>query len=263
MTITATEINSCCAQVYDHPAARFLLGDSFHPGGLELTAELASRLGISPSDTVLDAGCGPGASAVHLARTIGCSVVGVTLEDRGGAEASARACREGVEHRVTVVQGDVETVDLGPGRFDAAIAECVVSILPRKQKTLRNLHGLLRAGGRLGITDVTVSGPLPPDLQGVLATAGCVGAALPLDGYAALVSDAGFELEAAEDLPDVASAFLRGIGGKLLIAEIAAKLGKIPISVEAVLEAKRILTETRSFVERGAIGYCMVTARRA
>ena len=262
MTTGANDISSCCAQVYGHPAARFLLGDSFHPGGLELTAELASRLGISPRDTVLDAGSGPGASAVHLARTTGCSVVRVTLEDRGAAEASARACREGVEHRVTVVQGDVETMDLGPGRFDVAIAECVVSMLPRKQKTLRNLHGLLRAGGRLGITDVTVSGLLPPDLQGGLASAGCVGDALPLDGYAALVSEAGFELEAAEDLPEVASAFLHSIGGRLLVAEIAARLGKIPISAEAVHEAKRILAETRSLVERGVIGYCMVTARR-
>ena len=37
-------IKQCCASVYGSDAAKYLLGDSFHPGGLRLTEELAYLL---------------------------------------------------------------------------------------------------------------------------------------------------------------------------------------------------------------------------
>ena len=36
-----SDVKQCCAMAYGSDAARFLLGDSFHPGGVELTIELA------------------------------------------------------------------------------------------------------------------------------------------------------------------------------------------------------------------------------
>ena len=41
------QVKQCCADVYGSGAARFLLGDSFHPGGVELTSRLASLLKLT------------------------------------------------------------------------------------------------------------------------------------------------------------------------------------------------------------------------
>ncbi len=40
----AQQIKQCCATLYASDLARFLLGDSFHPGGFETTLRLAEML---------------------------------------------------------------------------------------------------------------------------------------------------------------------------------------------------------------------------
>src|SRR3954454_606250 len=46
---------------------------------LNMNAALAARAGIGPGDRVLDAGCGYGGSALWLAASIGCAVVGINV----------------------------------------------------------------------------------------------------------------------------------------------------------------------------------------
>ncbi len=261
-THTPAEINACCADAYSHPAARFLLGESLHPGGIELTADLAGRMRLSESDCVLDAGCGPGATALYLAETLGCRVTGVTLEAGAVTELDRRAEEAGLSDQISVIRGDIAEITLPQAGFDGAVAECVVSIFARKAEALSRIHDALRPGGRLGLTDVTVSGPLPEALQGIFAVAGCVGNAVPLEQYASLVEDAGFIVTECTPLPDVANDFLKGIRKKMLFAEIGAKLGKIPVSVESVKMAKGVLKETEELVNSGTLGYGMIVAER-
>ena len=218
-TSAVAELSACCRVSYGHPLARWVLGDSLHPGGLALTSRLADQMAIQASSEVLDVGSGLGATAVHLSRTIGCRVTGVTLEEEGIAVGSELARREGVEDRVSWVRGDVQEIDLGAREFDFVLVECVLSILADKANALRRLHGLLKPGGRLGLTDVTVSGTLPPNLQGLLATVGCVGGALSPAGYRALLEAEGFVVERSEDCEDVVATFLHDIKGKLLVGE--------------------------------------------
>ena len=94
------DLMACCSATYGHSWARWLLGDSFHPGGRELTSRLAGLMGVQPSSRVLDAGSGMGASAVHLARQIECRVTGVTLEEEGVRAGRELAAHHGVENRV-------------------------------------------------------------------------------------------------------------------------------------------------------------------
>jgi SAM-dependent methyltransferase len=259
---TATGLNACCAVSYGHPLARWLLGDSFHPGGLALTARLARLMGIQSSSVVLDAGAGLGASAVHLARTVGCRVTGVTLEEEGPSAGYEMAGRRGVVDRVTFAQGDLHHVPLRGQSFDFVVMECVLSILQEKGAALRRLHGLLKPGGCLGLTDVTVSGPLPQELQGLLATAGCIGGALSLAEYGALLEAQGFEVEQSEQCEAVASLFLTGVGRMLLMAEVAVKLGKLSVGPATLAEWKRVLESAQEQARRGVLGYGLLIARR-
>lgn len=180
------DLNTCCTSAYGHPWVRWLLGDSFHPGGLDLTSNLGEVMGIGRGSRVLDAGSGVGASAVHLARKFGCHVTGITLEETGVRAGCDLPADQGVEDLVEFTQGNLEECGQVAGGFDFVPVECVLSTLSDKSKALNRLFGLLKSGGTIGISDVTVSGPLPSELRSVLATVGCVGGALSLEGYGAV-----------------------------------------------------------------------------
>src|SRR6516165_134439 len=75
--VASCALKSCCAAIYQSDFARMLLGDSFHPGGLRLTARLGERLGLGLSIRVLDVASGKGESAISLAQRFGCEVVGI------------------------------------------------------------------------------------------------------------------------------------------------------------------------------------------
>ncbi|GAI96524.1 unnamed protein product, partial [marine sediment metagenome] len=71
------EIKTCCANFYQSDIVRLLLGDVFHPGGLELTGYLGMVVELTSEDKVLDIACGRGASVVYLAKRFGCHVTGL------------------------------------------------------------------------------------------------------------------------------------------------------------------------------------------
>ena len=256
------DLISCCASAYSHPAARWLMGESFHPGGVALTSRLAELMGLGAGSRVLDLGCGRGASAVHLAKTMGWHVIGVTPEEEGVAAAREAATKAGVGTITTFSRGAAGDLPDDLVNLDGAVMECVLSIVPDKPAALADLHHRLRPGGRLGLTDVTVSGPLPDDLAGVLASVGCVGDALSLDAYRNAVQAAGLQVIQAQDLQETAASFLSGIKAKLLVAEIGVKLGKLPIELSMVQEAKGYLKRAMALVAEGTLSYGLVVANR-
>ena len=262
MTLPAADLIACCTVSYGHPLARWLLGESFHPGGLKLTTHLAHIMGVEPESTLLDAGSGRGTSAVHLAKTFDCRVTGVTLEEEGVAAGNQLAQQHKVEDKVGFLQGDIQEIDLEAESFSAILMECVLSILPRKDTTLRHLYDALRPGAYLGLTDVTIREPLPPHLRGVMAVAACTGDARSLEDYSHLVQSAGFEVDQSQDLPEIAASFLRDIKGKLLVAEIAIGLGKLPVGRDALAQVKQILAEVQDLVSQGALSYGLVVAHK-
>ena len=256
------DLQSCCAITYSHPLVRWLMGDSLHPGGLALTSRLAELAQIGPDSVVLDVGSGRGASAVHLAKEKGCRVVGVTLEEDGIDAGNELAHRSGVGDMVTFLHGDIQQVELRSGSFDVAMMECVFSIMPDKIATLNRVRDCLKTGGRLALTDVTVNGPLPPELEGILATAGCVGDARSLSEYTSVVEAEGFELEYVDDLPETVISLLRDIKGKMMIAEVAIKLGKVEVNEDLLAKGKEYLAQVQGLVDQGTLSYGLVVARR-
>ncbi|MHA2401492.1 MAG: class I SAM-dependent methyltransferase, partial [Candidatus Kariarchaeaceae archaeon] len=58
--LNTTEYIQCCTNFYEDDLITFLLGDSFHPGGLQLTKEMGRKLKLSKDSRVLDLACGKG-----------------------------------------------------------------------------------------------------------------------------------------------------------------------------------------------------------
>lgn len=263
MTDLATdrEIKICCATFYQSDVVRMLLGDVFHPGGLALTHHLGDVIGLGPGDRVLDVACGRGASAVHLAQGFGCHVTGLDYGPENVAAAQAHAVDRGVAHRTAFRQGDAEGLPFDDGTFDAVISECSFCTFPDKVAAAAEMARVLRPGGRLGLTDMTVNGPLPDDVQTLLAWVACVTGAGAPEGYVATLSAAGFVDFIVEDQRGALLDMVTDVRRKLLGVELAAGLGKLDLGAVDLDEGKRLARRAVELIEGGVVGYTLIAAR--
>jgi ubiquinone/menaquinone biosynthesis C-methylase UbiE len=260
---TAEATKVCCADLYASDWIRLLLGDSFHPGGLALTERLGTLLGLDASSRVLDVAAGPGTSALHLARVFGCRVVGVDLGVRNVTLARQAADQDGLADRVQFIEGDAEDLrDFAEGSFDAVVCECAYCTFPNKAAAARQMARVLRPGGRLGLSDLTRSGPLPTELDGLLARVACIADAQPIAGYVRAFGAAGLRAERVESHDEVLAELVRQIRGRLLGAELLTKLARVelPSEVADVQQAKILAHHAARAVQAGLLGYGVLAA---
>src|SRR5260370_37188352 len=191
-------LKSCCADAYSSEWARLLLGDTFHPGGAGLTERLGRVLDLAPGMRVLDVAACKGTSALLLARTFGCAVVGVDYAEASVREATASAEAAGLAHLVRFEPGDAERLAFPDGAFDAAICECAFCTFPDKHAAAQELARVLRPGGVLGLSDLTRTTPVPVELQGLLTWIACIADALPLAEDVRILADAGLTITTTE-----------------------------------------------------------------
>ena len=171
----SSSIKCACTDFYESDIVKFLLGDSFHPGGLELTKKLGEAVVLKPADSVLDVASGPGTSACLLAKSFGCRVTGVDLSELNLAGARARAMEEQVEEQVCFVLGDAEKMPFSDNQFDVVISECAFCTFPAKSIAAREKYRVLKPGGRLGFTDMAVDQKqLPEEMKSLLFHAACI-----------------------------------------------------------------------------------------
>ena len=257
------DLKSCCAAAYQSDLARVLLGDSFHPGGLELTARLGELLELGPGDDLLDVAAGRGESAIFLARKFGCRVTGIDFGAGNIAEARSRAEAAGVANLVRFEQGDAEQIDYPDGSFNSVLCECAFCTFPDKRAAAGEFSRVLRTGGRLGLSDLTRSGALPSELNGLLAWIACIGDARPVGEYISYLEAAGFEALSVEGHGQALSQMIRDIQGRLLAAELMVKLEKMDLAGVDFQEAKTMAGCAADAVREGLLGYSLITARKA
>jgi len=106
-----------------------------------------------PSDRLLDVGTGTGVVALAAARALAPEgrVVGLDLSDGMLRVAAANAATAGLDRRIAFLKSDAETLDFPDHSFDAVLSLFVLMHLPNPGATLREMHRVLRPGGRLVI----------------------------------------------------------------------------------------------------------------
>jgi arsenite methyltransferase len=257
----SNELKACCATLYESDLARMLLGDSFHPGGLRLTRRLGEKLGLEPGMRVLDVASGKGESVIFLAEAFGCEVVGIDFGPDNVRESTSRAAQSRAASLVRFIQGDAERLDFPQAIFDAVICECAFCTFPDKSVAAREFVRVLRAGGQVGLSDLTRAATLPPELTGVLAWVACIADARPVGEYSAYLEAAGLADVATEPHDEALAEMVRAIQGKLLGVELMAKLKKLDLGGIDFGQAKTMARAAYDAVRAKTLGYAIITGR--
>jgi ubiquinone/menaquinone biosynthesis C-methylase UbiE len=256
------DLKSCCATLYESDFARLLLGDSFHPGGLRLTQRLGELLQLGPRARVLDVASGKGESAIFMAQSFGCEVIGIDFGRENVKDATSRASEAKITHLVSFRQGDAEKIDFPDTSFDAVICECAFCTFPDKPPAASEFARVLRPGGGVGLSDLTRSTTLPPELTGLLAWISCIADARPVEEYAAYLRSAGISGIEIEPHDEALAEMVRDIQGKLLGAELMSKLQKVDLEGVDFAQAKALARAAAAAVRSKTLGYAVIVGRR-
>lgn len=166
---------------------------------------------LKDGDIVLDLGSGAGFDAFLVAKKVGAmgKVIGVDMTDEMLEKARENAQKGGYTN-VEFRKGDIENLPIDDNSIDVIISNCVINLAPDKEKVFGEAYRVLKAGGRLMVSDVVLIKPLPEELKNDKELLiGCVSGAILKEDYLKLMKQAGFSnIQIHKEMP----AFLEDYG---------------------------------------------------
>jgi len=235
-------LQNSIVKLYEAGAVDRALGDAIHPGGLSLTKRIAQVLEISDNWRILDIACGKGTTVDFLSQEDGCHMIGIDLSIKLISMA---------EDTADFVLGDANSLPFADSAFDAVILECSFSLLLDKEGAAREIGRVLKAGGRLAITDVFLSRQIPAGLKTDVTFAACIAGALKLEEYTRLFEKAGFKGLYVEDH----SKELKRAAGQIMTA-----YGTMRSFIENTGGSS--IEEWQRMFREGKPGYALITATK-
>lgn len=151
--------------------------------------------GLKEGETVLDLGSGAGFDCFLASRAVGekGKVIGVDMTEEMLERAAANA-RKGGYSNVEFRRGEIEALPVEDGTVDAVISNCVINLVPNKDKAFREAFRVLRPGGRLMVSDIVLRRSLPDFVkESIQAYVGCLAGAVSKERYLDAIARAGFE----------------------------------------------------------------------
>jgi len=151
---------------------------------------------LKRGETVVDLGSGAGFDALLSAEKLGPEgrFIGVDMTPEMLERARTNAVNAGYARTVEFREGLIENLPVASDSVDVVISNCVINLSPDKAQVFREAFRVLKPGGRLAVSDIVLSKPLPPDIARFAETwIACVGGALVEYEYFGHMRAAGFE----------------------------------------------------------------------
>ncbi len=149
---------------------------------------------IKAGDVVVDLGSGAGNDAFIARAVTGATgkVIGVDMTEKMIEKARLNAEKMGFNN-VEFRYGDIEQLPLSANVADVVVSNCVMNLVPNKQKAFAETFRVLKPGGHFSISDIVLVGELPEGLRkSAEMYAGCISGAIQKDEYLNVIKAAGF-----------------------------------------------------------------------
>lgn len=164
---------------------------------------------IKKGDTIIDLGSGAGNDCFIARNETGenGSVIGIDFTPAMIEQARANAWKLGFTN-IEFRQGDIENMPVTSNVADVIVSNCVLNLVPNKDRVFKEIFRVLKQGGHFSISDIVLAGDLPAALRNAAEMyAGCVAGAIQKDVYLDLINSNGFsnitiQKEKAISLPD-------------------------------------------------------------
>ncbi|MGE5430114.1 MAG: arsenite methyltransferase [Syntrophomonadaceae bacterium] len=192
---------SCCGGSADDVNYTIMSDEYTHLQGYVAEADLnlgcglpTQFAGIKEGDTVVDLGSGAG-NDVFVARSIAGDrgkVIGIDMTPEMIAKAEKNKAKLGFKN-VEFYLGEIEEMPLEDGIADVVVSNCVLNLVPDKNKAFSEMYRIIKPGGHFCVSDIVLKGELPESLSESAAMyAGCVAGALQQEDYLGKIAEAGF-----------------------------------------------------------------------
>lgn len=194
---------SCCgATTPSNKVYNIMMDDYSDVKGYQAVADLGLGCGlptafakINKGDTVIDLGSGAGNDCFVARHECGAEgkVIGIDFTPSMIEQARKNADTLGYNN-VEFREGDIDNMPISDGIADVIVSNCVLNLVPNKQKVIAEMMRVLKAGGHFSVSDIVLVGELPNALkEDAEMYAGCVAGAIQKEEYLSYIKEAGFE----------------------------------------------------------------------
>ena len=198
-----TNQSSCCGaggcstEVYNIMSDDYTTLEGYNPDAdLGLGCGLPTQFAkIQKGNTVIDLGSGAGNDCFIARAETGETgkVIGIDFTPEMIDKARANAEKRGFNN-VEFRQGDIEKMPVTSNVADVIVSNCVLNLVPNKDRVFKEIYRVLKPGGHFSISDVVLVGDLPKGLQNDAEMyAGCVAGAIQKQVYLELIQQNGFK----------------------------------------------------------------------
>ncbi|MEP7279586.1 MAG: arsenite methyltransferase [Bacteroidota bacterium] len=197
-----TNAASCCGSGGCSTEVYNIMSDDYTAlEGYNEDADLALGCGIptqfaqiKTGDTVIDLGSGAGNDCFIARKETGETgkVIGIDFTPAMIERARANVEKLGYNN-IEFYQGDIEQMPVNSEIADVVISNCVLNLVPDKDKVIKEIFRVLKPGGHFSIADIVVEGQLPETIREAAEMyAGCVSGAVQKKEYLDMIHANGF-----------------------------------------------------------------------
>jgi ubiquinone/menaquinone biosynthesis C-methylase UbiE len=187
---------------------------------------------LKEGEVVLDLGSGAGFDCFLAADKVGETgkVIGVDMTAEM-IEKARENTRKGNYGNVEFRLGEIENLPVADSSVDVVISNCVINLSTEKKRVFEEAFRVLRPGGRVMVSDITLLKELPAEVKSsIAARVGCVAGAMTREEYLATMEAAGFK-----NVDIISEVSTNEIYDSATLRDLAANLGISALTVSDVV----------------------------